>query len=57
MACRSAIKAGDPLSHEQMEKLLYELLSTTENPYTCPHGRPTILELRKEKLYKLFKRT
>ena len=57
MACRSAIKAGDPLSQEQMEKLIYELLSTTENPYTCPHGRPTILELRKEKLYKLFKRT
>ncbi|MGQ4832888.1 MAG: DNA mismatch repair endonuclease MutL [Candidatus Asgardarchaeia archaeon] len=57
MACRSAIKAGDALSHEQMEKLIYDLFSTTENPYTCPHGRPTILELRKEKLYKLFKRT
>ncbi|RNI15685.1 DNA mismatch repair endonuclease MutL [Methanohalophilus sp. RSK] len=56
MACRSAIKAGAPCNMEQMQNLL-DQLEKTENPYTCPHGRPTMITLGKAELDKLFKRT
>ena len=55
-ACRAAIKAGEELNLRQMEILLEEL-SHTAFPYTCPHGRPTILKFSTEDLAKMFKRT
>ena len=54
-ACRMAVKAGDPLSHAEMEHLLRELAST-ENPYLCPHGRPITITLTAEELLRRFKR-
>ncbi|MGM0770456.1 MAG: DNA mismatch repair endonuclease MutL [Halobacteriota archaeon] len=56
MACRAAIKAGATCSTEQMESLLKQL-DMTENPYTCPHGRPTMISFTRAELDKLFKRT
>ena len=56
MACRAAIKAGAPCTVEQMNNLL-EQLQKAENPFTCPHGRPTIIRLTMDELAKLFKRT
>jgi len=41
-ACRAAVKAGDSLSIEELEKLVADL-AKTEMPYTCPHGRPTLI--------------
>src|SRR5579862_3044362 len=43
-ACHMAVKAGDPLSHAEMEKLIVDL-ATTENPYMCPHGRPITITI------------
>jgi DNA mismatch repair protein MutL len=54
-ACRMAVKAGDPLSHTEMEHLLRELAGT-ENPYLCPHGRPITITLTAEELLRRFKR-
>jgi len=56
MACRAAIKAGEELNFRQMEILLEEL-RTTPFPFTCPHGRPTILKFDTMDLAKMFKRT
>ena len=56
MACRAAIKAGEELSVRQMEILLDELCATPF-PFTCPHGRPTILRFDTHDLAKMFKRT
>ncbi|WP_094607495.1 DNA mismatch repair protein MutL [Sporomusa silvacetica DSM 10669] len=55
-ACRSAIKAGEALTMRQIQALLSELY-TTDLPYTCPHGRPTIIRFGPDELAKLFKRT
>lgn len=55
-ACKAAIKAGCKLDFRQMEILL-EQLRTTDMPYTCPHGRPTILKFSNLELAKMFKRT
>lgn len=55
-ACRAAIKAGDLLNVRQMQILLDEL-TNTEMPYTCPHGRPTIIKFSGDELAKMFKRT
>ncbi len=55
IACKGAIKAGANCSAEQMERLIDQLF-LTENPYTCPHGRPTMVSFNKEELDKLFKR-
>jgi DNA mismatch repair protein MutL len=55
MACKSAIKAHDHLENREIYKLIEDLIST-ENPYTCPHGRPTIIKLTRYELEKLFKR-
>jgi DNA mismatch repair protein MutL len=56
IACRSAIKAGHIFNTEQMEKLIVQL-KNTQNPYTCPHGRPTMLSFTRDELYRMFKRT
>jgi DNA mismatch repair protein MutL len=55
IACRGAIKAGADCSPEQMGRLIEQLFKT-ENPYTCPHGRPTMVSFNREELDKLFKR-
>ncbi len=56
LACRSAIKAGDKLTKIQARELIDEL-NKTKNPYTCPHGRPTQIEMELPYLHKIFKRT
>ncbi len=55
MGCKSAIKGNQHISVQEAEQLLRELM-TLDNPYTCPHGRPTIIRLTKEELDKRFKR-
>jgi DNA mismatch repair protein MutL len=54
-ACISAIKAGDTLSIEQQQRLLDELMQIY-SPATCPHGRPTFINLRLEELERRFLR-
>jgi DNA mismatch repair protein MutL len=56
MACRSAIKTGDPLNMTEMHSLIQELYSL-KNPYSCAHGRPTIISLTDNQLEKWFHRT
>ena len=55
-ACHSAIRAGELLNIRQMRELILELLNT-EHPFTCPHGRPCMIEVTEPELFKLFKRT
>ncbi|MDE6319040.1 MAG: DNA mismatch repair protein MutL, partial [Lachnospiraceae bacterium] len=55
MACKAAVKGNMRISRLEMESLLDELL-TLENPYNCPHGRPTIISMTKQELEKKFKR-
>lgn len=55
MACKSAIKAGDKLNYREMSELI-EKLRFCENPFTCPHGRPTIIKMSYFELEKKFKR-
>ena len=55
-SCKAAIKAGFTLNFRQMEILLTEL-NDTAMPYTCPHGRPTIIKFSTDELAKMFKRT
>ena len=56
MACRMSIKANDYISYDDQIYLLNELRKC-ENPFTCPHGRPTIITYTKYDLEKLFKRS
>ena len=55
MACKAAVKGNMKLSLIEAEALIYELLEL-DNPYHCPHGRPTIITLTKEEIEKMFKR-
>ncbi|HEX6989182.1 MAG TPA: DNA mismatch repair endonuclease MutL [Bacillota bacterium] len=55
-ACRAAVKAHDPLQPGEAQHLL-ELLDGCRDPYTCPHGRPTLLVMRWGELERHFKRT
>lgn len=55
MACKAAVKGNMFMTVQEMETLLDELL-TLENPYFCPHGRPTIISFTKQELEKKFKR-
>lgn len=55
-ACRAAIKSGENLNMRQLQALLAELAAATL-PYTCPHGRPTIVKFGADELAKMFKRT
>ena len=54
-ACRSAIKAGQRLSVDEM-KLLADQLFAVDNPYSCPHGRPTIYRLSLDEIGRWFHR-
>lgn len=55
MACKAAIKGNHRLS-EQEAKALFEKLVNLKNPYTCPHGRPTMIRMTQRELEKKFKR-
>lgn len=55
MSCKAAVKGNQNLSYQEMDKLIDELM-TLENPYNCPHGRPTIISMSKYELEKKFKR-
>ena len=55
MACKMSIKGNDAITIEDMTYLLNKLIQT-DNPYTCPHGRPTIISYSKYDLEKMFKR-
>lgn len=54
-ACLKAVKAGDTLSNMEVKELINSLIHC-ENPYTCPHGRPTIIDIKKTTIAKLFLR-
>jgi DNA mismatch repair protein MutL len=53
--CRQAVKANDPLSETEILQLV-ESLKRCKMPYTCPHGRPTIIEINYRELAKKFGR-
>ena len=55
MSCKAAIKGGQKISLQEADALVSQLL-TLENPYACPHGRPTIITMTKYELEKKFKR-
>lgn len=55
MSCKAAVKGNNKLSYAEMDALIEELL-TLENPFNCPHGRPTIISMSKSDLEKKFKR-
>ncbi|MDI9394162.1 MAG: DNA mismatch repair endonuclease MutL [Euryarchaeota archaeon] len=56
LACRAAIKGGAACTPDQMENLIHQL-KTAENPYSCPHGRPTVITFTKGELDRMFART
>lgn len=55
MACKASVKGNMKMSRAEMEELIDELL-TLDNPYNCPHGRPTIISMSKYEIEKKFKR-
>ncbi len=55
LSCKAAVKGGSRLSPTEAERLIDELL-TLENPYHCPHGRPTIISMSRYEIEKKFKR-
>ena len=55
MACKAAVKGNHQMSPQEADKLIDELLKL-ENPYHCPHGRPTIVSMTKSEIEKKFKR-
>lgn len=56
VACRAVVKGNTELTFSQMQRIVSQLMRT-ESPYTCPHGRPTVIRLEKEKLASMFLRT
>ncbi len=54
-ACKAAVKGNNKLSYEEADEIIKGLLKL-ENPFTCPHGRPTIIQMPKYELEKKFKR-
>ena len=56
MACKASIKANMRLNHFEQQQLIDQLF-VCNNPYNCPHGRPTIIHFNKYQLEKMFKRT
>ncbi len=55
VACHTAVRAGDPLAEGQMRQLVSDLIRT-KSPYTCEHGRPTMIVLSSADMERLFKR-
>ncbi|MFA7198580.1 MAG: DNA mismatch repair endonuclease MutL, partial [Methanoculleus sp.] len=56
VACRGAVKAGTLLTHDQQKRLLAQL-ARTKTPWTCPHGRPTVVAFDKRRLDRIFQRS
>ncbi len=56
IACRGAIKAGTVCTQEQCQRIIHQL-RLTKSPFTCPHGRPTMIRFSRAKLDEMFKRT
>ncbi|MCL1981517.1 MAG: DNA mismatch repair endonuclease MutL [Clostridiales bacterium] len=54
-ACKAAVKAGSKLAAEEMRQLIFDL-AKCDNPFNCPHGRPTLVRLTKDEIEKMFKR-
>lgn len=55
IACSAAVKANKPLAEQEIRELVRDL-ANTENPYNCPHGRPTMIIIEKREIEKRFKR-
>jgi DNA mismatch repair protein MutL len=55
VACKAAMKAGEELAGDEMNKL-FDSLFATDDPYTCPHGRPTMIKFTVEELERKFRR-
>ena len=55
MSCKAAVKGNQKMSVQEMDSLMDQLLQL-DNPYQCPHGRPTIISMTKYELEKKFKR-
>lgn len=55
MSCKAAVKGNNKLSYQEMDTLIDQLLQL-ENPFNCPHGRPTIISISKYEMEKKFKR-
>ena len=55
MACKASVKGNTRMTTQELEALLDELL-TLDNPYNCPHGRPTMISMTKYEIDKKFKR-
>lgn len=55
-SCKAAVKGGDSLTEAEARALVTQLL-TLDNPFTCPHGRPTIIEITRQELERRFKRS
>lgn len=55
VACKSAVKANMALTHQEVDKLMEQLLSLP-NPFTCPHGRPTVIKMSKYDIERKFAR-
>ncbi|MGP1441898.1 MAG: DNA mismatch repair endonuclease MutL [Anaerovoracaceae bacterium] len=54
-ACKSAVKGNDALTMQEIDKLLLDL-ATAVNPFSCPHGRPTVIKMKRTEIEALFKR-
>ena len=55
LACKMSIKANHSIGINEMESIINDLIKC-DNPYNCPHGRPTIINFTKYELEKMFKR-
>ena len=55
MACKAAVKGNNRMSVPELQRLIDELL-TLDNPYQCPHGRPTMIKMSRTELEKKFRR-
>jgi len=55
LACKTAIKANNNLTEKEAEELIIQLFNSKQ-PYTCPHGRPTMISFTRNELEKKFKR-
>ena len=55
MSCKAAVKGNSKMTYAEADALIEQLL-VLENPYNCPHGRPTIISMTKYEIDKKFKR-
>jgi DNA mismatch repair protein MutL len=54
-ACKASIKGGQKISYEEVDSLINQLMEC-DSPFTCPHGRPTLISMTKNEIEKKFKR-